>query len=248
MPDNIISDYLAELRSKAQSSSNAEMLQRLSAEQQVQEVLRDLASRYGFRFITDRRVNPDDLCADFVLQFDNYEARIYVQYEPQSTPRLGMQDLERYRRLLEKNDLTEAIIVVWTTEALLSLVLNLPQVKYMQQNPTTVGPVVETARSLDKSIEEFVNGQVVNWAVTQRESKSENATPLDTLTVFVNELDTAIQQETARGFTIPEKKLAAEGLAQRDPKQFADAIRKAIGNVDAKAMEQQLRLIIESHQ
>ncbi|CAG0967382.1 hypothetical protein ANRL3_01269 [Anaerolineae bacterium] len=238
---NLMDTYLSELRAKSKSASAEEMFQRLAIEKQIQDVLLRLSGDFGFRFIEDRRVNPDQLGSDFVLQFENYEARIEIKYTNSTKLILGKDDIERYCSLLEKNDLTDAIIVVWTMEGLMATTLTLPQIKYLQENPHRVNTILESAKPLDETIKRFVNSQTPLWSLPSEATSK--AQIIDTTSIFAKELESAIQDEAKRKFHIPEKQTAARMLGQREVRQFVSLLQRTISGADIKELEHQLLAI-----
>lgn len=238
---NFMDTYLSELRAKSKSTSSEEMIQRLTAEKQIQDVLLHLSGEFGFRFIEDRRVNPDQPSSDFVLQFDNYEARIDIKYAASGQPTLNKGDIDRYRALLEKNDLTDAIIVVWTTEDLVAATLTLPQIKHLQESPVAISKMLECASPLEAAITRFVDSQTPLWSLP---SEVTSQTPiLDTVSIFAGNMERAIQDETKRKFHIREKQSAASTLGQREVRQFENLLRRAIKGDDARELQRELLAI-----
>jgi hypothetical protein len=159
-----LGDFLRDLSIELKSESFEEMRLRLLAFDRVDEVLASLREEDGIQVYRGADVveeyrkrrqgleEPVTHTLDYVVRKGNVELQLEVKLAPSNGFHLKPDSIERYYRILGTNSRTEDIVLVWATEELDSVALNLDDISYWRQKAHPIGIAEEELRPLKETI------------------------------------------------------------------------------------------------
>ena len=230
---------LTELKASLSQPTGEAVLRRINAER----LLRLLADEFIEAHQAERiRVLPDsrvagEAGADFLLQIDDYDIRLQFLDAPAGTPTLDEERLSGFLSLLEDNPSTVALVLVWTTDELLAVLLSVAQARGLLWNRDALASLLAKAKPLPEVLRALVAQQVKLWEIGLDEKSPSSVKPLDMRSAFEEAIATAIDTERQRLYRHAERKLAAQHFpAEEEEKLIFDVLAEALNGASARDM------------
>jgi hypothetical protein len=143
--------------------------------------------------------------------------------------------------LLDNNPSTVTLILVWTTDDLLSVEMNVAQIRSLIDSPEHLTSVLESAKPLGQVLRNVVSLQVKVWDAEWDVSARGASQPLDLRRLFEQAFDDAVRAECGRSYKSPTRKAAAEHFAvDREKPVIMAALNDALSGEPSDALKQQL--------
>lgn len=237
--NNLISETSASLSQPGSAASlprmNAERLLRLSVDQIIEQH-RDS----NIRILPDRRLTGKS-GADFLLQVDDYDLRLVLLDAPEGRPALDLSLLNDCMALLEHNPGTVALILIWTTNDLLSIPVSIARLRYLLQAPQKVNDLLKRAKPFIEIVSELIHKQTKLWEVGLEQIPHSTAQSVDLYRLFSEEIGKAIDVETRRSYRNNERLRAARNFPYEHEKKLILALlQEALQGASAKDLEARL--------
>ncbi len=221
-PDQFIDEFITEIKASLSQPDSAAMLRRLNAERLLQLTVDELINSNqadNIHFLPDNRLSGKT-GADFLLQIDDYDFRLEILDAPEEQPTLSTQKLSAMQRLLEDNPGTVALILVWTTDELLSIPLSVARIRYISENPAQMDALLRAAKPLAQTLQELIDRQVKNWEKHLGEAVKLDARLIDTRTIFDATFTDILRRERSRPYRQPGRKEAAARYPEKTERKL----------------------------
>lgn len=219
--DNI-NGFISEINASLRQSDPSAFLRRVNTERLLVLVVNELMDEHqaeSIRILPDNRLTGNS-GADFLLQVDDYDLRLELLDTPDDVLRLGSEKLESSTQLLEENPSTLALILVWSTDALLAVPLSLTRIRYLSQNNNKIVELLQQAQPLKKVISELIQRQIKIWDVDLTEFSQTTGQSIDLYKMFSEEIGKAIDAEMHRKYLLEERRQAAQQFPYQQEKQL----------------------------
>ncbi len=209
-----LDEFLSEISASLSSTSGEAALRRINTERVLRLTLEEIVSQrhdLQIRILSDSRL-AGQLGADILMQIDDYEIRLALIDAPSNQINLTTRQLETFWTLFEENPSTEAIILTWTTEELLSQKLSLNTIDYLRDNPTHISAYLKKVKSLPDVIEEILDMHMRVWETASISSNNIPKSLIDIRQIFEKHLSKELKNEQKKSFRNKERKDAARYL------------------------------------
>jgi hypothetical protein len=216
VPDSF-DDFLAQVSASLTSASGEAALRLINAQRNLRLALDEIVQQrhdLQIRVISDNRISGD-AGADILMQIDDYEIRVEIVDAPDLMPTLTLENLKNYRQLIEDNPSTEALVITWTSDELLSQQLSLSTIDYLVKNSEKINDFVLTARPLSDVVQEILVRQMQVWDDIPSLGVQENGISTDVSEIFLKHFANELDSEKERSFKIEEKKLAIRQFPEK---------------------------------
>lgn len=245
------SRFLMELKAKLASETSEEMIARIEAERAIHDILVELSDSYDFRVVEDYRyaTREEEQGTDFILQMEDFELRLIVEYSPTGTPNLSANDLRALRKILESSQSTIALAVVWAAPDLPTLVITQGLVEFLLAEEQEIVEFVKSALPLKDAILRFVDKQTKSWGLRQVERLSAEEILPDTEAILQRRLREELGRESTRPYKLERKVAAQKRISHEDVEAIArifEESRKT--SKDAEEIADDLRKLIDRWQ
>lgn len=160
------------------------------------------------RLLMDSRIAGQE-GADLFMQIDDYEICLALLKAPSGKPELNSDQLERLRLVFQKNPSTEAMVLTWSTDELLSQMLNLQIVEYLRAQPEKLPAYLQKARPLPVVMAEILAGHTKIWEFNPEAPAGSGPVSGDIRKLFEEHFKLSLIQERERSYKNPERKEAA---------------------------------------
>jgi hypothetical protein len=237
--NNLISELSASLSQPGSEAFlrriNAERLLRLSVDEIIEQ-----HQASSIRILPDRRIAGKS-GADFLLQVDDYDLRLVLLDAPEERPALDLSLLNDCMALLEDNPSTVALILIWTTDDLLSIPVSIARLRYLLQTPHKVNDLLKRAKPFTETVSELIHKQTKLWDVGLEQIPHSTAQSVDLYRLFSEEIGKAIDMETRRSYRNDERLLAARNFPyEQEKKLILTLLQEALQGASAKELEARL--------
>jgi len=244
--DPTVDAFLTELKASLSEPSGDAMLRRINAER----LLRLLADEFIEAHQAERiRILPDNRVAgepgaDFLLQIDDYDIRLQFLDAPQGVPALDAAQLPEFLSLLQDNPSTVALILVWTSDDLLSIPLSVVRIWFLLEHPEGLAVLLRKAQPLPEVLRALVGQQVKLWDIGLEGITPAPGKGTDMRRTFEEAIATAIEAERGRSYRNVERRLAAQRFPAEEEKQvILAALNEALAGAEANALVAKLTRI-----
>jgi len=242
------SRFLMELKAKLASETSEEMVERIEAEQTVQDILVELSDSHGFRVVEDYRYTTREEIkgSDFVLQKEDFELRLILKYSPTGMPMLSSNDLMALREILKSSQSTTALVVVWTGPDLPTVVMTQGLIEFLLAEEQETAAFLETASPLKDAVLRFVKNQTKGWGLRQAERPPAEEILPETQAILGRKLGEELRRESTRAYKLERKIAAQKSIGTEDVEtieRIFEESRRA--SKDAQEIAQELRKLID---
>ena len=143
--------------------------------------------------------------------------------------------------LLEDNPSTVALVLIWTTDDLLSIPVSIVRLRYLLQTPQKVDDLLKLARPFTETVSELIQKQTKLWEVGLDQIPQSTAQSVDLYRLFSEEIGQAIDLETSRSYRNDERLQAARNFPyQQEKKLILTLLQEALQGAPAKEIEARL--------
>jgi hypothetical protein len=192
------------------------------------------------RILMDNRLVGESE-ADLLLQVDDYDIRLQLLDAPENKPVLAIDQLSRLLGLLENNPSTIALILVWTTDDLLSVPLNVSEIQLLRENPNRLPHRLSSAQPLLDVLGGVVARQLKMWEARLDTTPRPETMPGDSRQLFEDAFGKAIEVERQRSYHSPTRKEAAQRFpVEREKRIILETLKEAIGGESAESLKKRL--------
>lgn len=240
--DNI-NGFISEINASLQQSDPSAFLRRVNAERLLVLIVKELIDEHKAERI---RILPDNRLtgvagADFLLQVDDYDLRLELFDAPGDRLRLDPEQLNTSIQLLEDNPSTLALILVWSTDALLAVPLSITRIRYLSQNNNKIVELLQQAQPLKEVISELIQRQIKIWDVDLTKFSKTTGQSIDLYKIFSEEIGKAIDAEMHRKYLLEERRQAAQQFPYQQEKQLIlSVLQDALKGIEADKLSEYL--------
>ncbi len=210
-PPGSLDDFLSEISASLGGSTGEAALRRINTERVLRLALEEIVQQrhdLHIRLLADRRI-AGQAGADLLMQIDDYEIRLALLDSPSGKPELTPDQIDRLRLVFEENPSTEAMVLTWSTEDLLSQKLNLQIVEFLRAQPEKLESYLQKARPLPDVIAEILAGYMKIWELNLEAPAGSEPASGDIRKLFEEHFKLSLIQERERSYKNPERKEAA---------------------------------------
>lgn len=238
-----IDGFISEINASLKQSDPSAFLRRVNAERLLVLVVNELIDEHQAERI---RILPDNRLtgvagADFLLQVDDYDLRLELLDAPDNRLQLDSEQLNTSIQLLEENPSTLALILVWSTDTLLSVPLSLTRIRYLSQNSDKITELLRQAQPLKDVISELIRRQIKIWDIESTQLPQTTGQSIDLFKIFSEEIGKAIDAEMHRKYHIEERRQAAQQFPYQLEKQLIlSVLQDALQGVTADKLSERL--------
>lgn len=240
--DNI-NGFISEINASLQQSDPSAFLRRVNAERLLVLIVKELIDEHqaeSIRILPDNRLT-DNSGVDFLLQVDDYDLRLELLDTPDDILRLNSENLDASIQLLEENPSTLALILVWSTDALLAIPLSLTRIRYLSQNNNKIVELLQQAQPLKEVISELIQRQIKIWDVDLTKFSKTTGQSIDLYKIFSEEIGKAIDAEMHRKYLLEERRQAAQQFPYQQEKQLIlSVLQDALKGIEADKLSEHL--------
>jgi len=240
--DNI-NGFISEINASLQQSDPSAFLRRVNAERLLVLIVKELIDEHqaeSIRILPDNRLT-DNSGVDFLLQVDDYDLRLELLDTPDDILRLNSENLDASIQLLEENPSTLALILVWSTDALLAVPLSLTRIRYLSQNNNKIVELLQQAQPLKEVISELIQRQIKIWDVDLTKFSKTTGQSIDLYKIFSEEIGKAIDAEMHRKYLLEERRQAAQQFPYQQEKQLIlSVLQDALKGIEADKLSEHL--------
>ncbi|HBY94183.1 MAG: hypothetical protein M5U01_09215 [Ardenticatenaceae bacterium] len=242
-----IDKLISEISASLTYSSGEAAVRRINAERLLHLVLEELVETQvteGIRVLADKTL-AGDAAADILLQIDEYDLRLELLDTPDGNPSLDIQQLSKFRKTLQTNPNTVALILVWTSDDLDAVALTIARIQYLLQNPHRLADLLAQAKPLVQVLQDILERQVKIWdARLDPGARGASAQTRDLRRQFTQALEQAIELEIGRTYRSKERMQAAQRFrAEEETRVILNALETVmIGTPIEKVVSQLTRL------
>lgn len=215
-PDSF-DDFLTEMSASLKSPSGEAALRRINAERVLKLVLDEIVEQrhdLQIRVLSDNRISGEP-GADILMQVDDYEIRVELIDAPNLIPNLDVDKLRAYKQIFEENPSTEALIITWTSDDLLSQKLSLMTIDHLIENRELIKGFLQKAKPLSDVVQEILTIQMRVWKDIPSLTKKETNISTDVNSIFAKYFEIEIKAEREHSFINEEKKLAVKQFPEK---------------------------------
>jgi len=238
-----IDGFLSELKASLSEPTGEAVLRRINAERLLHLLAEEFIETHQaerIRILPDRRLVGKSE-ADLLLQVDDYDIRLQLLDAPENRPMLAVDQLSRFLDLLENNPSTIALILVWTTDDLLSVPLNVPRILFLLENPNRLPHLLSSAQPLLNVLSEVVARQSKVWEAKLDTTPHPEAMPGDSRQLFEEAFGKAVEVERQRSYKFPARKEAAQRFpVEREKRVIMEALKEALGGESFESLKKRL--------
>jgi hypothetical protein len=229
-PDSF-DDFLTQISASLKGSSGEAALRRINAERVLRLALDEIVQQrhdLQIRVITDNRISGD-AGADILMQVDDYEIRLELMDAPDNVPNLTREQLIAYKKIFEDNPSTEALVITWTLDELLSQKLSLVTIDYLVENSELIKDFIQKAKPLSDIVQDILVSQMRVWEDIPSLGNKDSNLSTDVQKVFEKHLSDEIRDELERSYKTEEKKLAVKSFPEKqEMKTINGALAEAL--------------------
>ncbi len=206
-----LDDFLSEISASLEGSTGEAALRRINSERVLRLALEEIVQQrhdLQIRILADRRI-AGQAGADLLMQIDDYEIRLALLDAPSGKPELIPDQLKHFRVIFVENPSTEAVVLTWSTEDLLSQKLNLQIVEYLRAQPGQIAAYLQKARSLPDVIADILASHMRIWDFGLETPAESSLASGDIRKLFEEHFKMILIQEREKSYKTPERKEAA---------------------------------------
>jgi len=241
-PDDI-NNLISEISASLSQPGSEAFLRRVNAERLLRLSVDEIIEKHGsssIRIVPDRRIAGKS-GADFLLQVDDYDLRLVLLDAPEEKPTIEISLLNDCMMLLEDNQSTIALILIWTTDDLLSIPISIARLHYLLQSPQKVNDLTKRAKPFTEVVSDLIQKQTKLWDVGLEQIPHSTAQSVDLYRLFSEEIGKAIDMETRRSYRNNERLQAAKNFPyEQEKKQILTLLQEALQGASAKDLEARL--------
>ena len=222
-PDSF-DDFLAQVSASLTSSSGEAALRIINAQRNLRLILDEIVQQrhdLQIRVISDSRISGD-AGADVLMQIDDYEIRVELIDVPNLVPDLTTEKLKRFRQIFVDNPSTEALVITWAVDEMLSQRLSLITIDYLIENDKRIEDFVQKAKPLSDVVQEILVSQMRMWDDIPSLTPKDGGVCTDVSEIFLKHFADELSSERERSFKIEEKKRA---ISQFPEKRETDILK-----------------------
>jgi hypothetical protein len=238
-----VDGLLSELKASLSQPSGEAALRRINAERLLRLLAEEFMESHQaerIRILTDNRL-VGVAEADLLFQIDDYDIRLQLLDAPENTPVLNVDQLPDLLRLLENNPSTVALILVWTTDDLVSVPMSVARIRYLIENPGRLPGFISSAQPLPDVLRDVVARQVKVWEAGLGTLPRPETAPVDSRQLFEEAFGKAIERERRRSYRVLARKEAAQHFpVQKEKQVIMAAFKEAVSGASAKILKQRL--------
>lgn len=238
-----IDGFLSELKASLSEPTGEAVLRRINAERLLLLLAEEFVETHQaehIRILMDNRLVGESE-ADLLLQVDDYDIRLQLLDAPENKPVLAIDQLSRLLGLLENNPSTIALILVWTTDDLLSVPLNVSEIQLLRENPNRLPHRLSSAQPLLDVLGGVVARQLKMWEARLDTTPRPETMPGDSRQLFEDAFGKAIEVERQRSYHSPTRKEAAQRFpVEREKRIILETLKEAIGGESAESLKKRL--------
>lgn len=238
-----LDDFISEISASLGGSSGEAMLRRINTERTLHLALEEIVQQrhdLQIRILADSRI-VGQAGADLLMQIDDYEIRLTLLDVPSGTPQLIPEQIERARSVFEENPSTEVMVLIWTTEDLLSQKLNLETIEFLRAQPDQIPLFLQKARPLTDVIADILASHMKLWDFILESHTEGSLASGDIHKLFEEHFKKSLEMERERSYKNVERKAAA--LRLDEAKEFSilnKALEDAVQGQPSKALASRL--------
>jgi hypothetical protein len=238
-----VDEFLSELKASLSEASGEAILRRINAERLLQLLAEEFVETHQAECV---RVLPDNRLvgepeADLLLQIDDYDIRIQLLDAPEGNPVLTEDQLRQLLRLSENNPSTEEMILVWTTDDLMSTALNDGRIRSLLQDLDQIPALLSRAQPLLDVLRDIVARKVKVWETGLDIIPSPETALADSRQLFEEKLEAAIESECGRSYRSPARAEAAQRFPiQKEKQVILDTLRDALNGEPSDSLKKRL--------
>ena len=234
---------LAELKASLSEPSGEAALRRINAERLLHLKAEEFIEAHQaerIRILPDRRVAGEPE-ADLLLQIDDYDIRLVLLDAPGGKPTLAADQLSQLLGLLGNNPSTIAVVLVWTTDALLSLPLKVPDIQHLLENPDGLSNVLSSAKPLLEVLHGIVGRQTKDWEAGLDATPRPAAMLGDSRRLFEAAYGKAVETERRRSYKSTVRKEAAQDFPfERERQVIMETLEEALNGESSESLRERL--------
>ena len=238
-----LSNLISEISASLTQTGSEAFLRRINAERLLRLYVDEIIEKHktsSIRILPDRRIAGKS-GADYLLQVDDYDLRLILLDAPEVRLTLDLSLLNDCMLLLEDNPSTVALILIWTTDDLLSIPVSSARLRYLQQTPQKVNDLLKRAKPFTEVVSELIYKQTKLWDVGLEQIPQSTAQSIDLYRLFSEEIGRAIDMETRRSYRNDERLQAARNFPYgQEKKLILTVLQEALQGASAKDLEARL--------
>jgi len=238
-----VDGLLSELKASLSQPSGEAALRRINAERLLHLLAEEFMETHQaerIRILPDRRLvgEPE---ADLLLQIDDYDIRLQLLDAPENKPVLAVGQLSQLLGLLQNNPSTITLILVWTTDDLLSVPLKVSDIHLLHENPNHLPHLLASAQPLLDVLGEVVARQSKVWETKLDTTPRSETMPGDSRQLFEEAFGKAVEVERQRSYKFPARKEAAQRFpVEREKQVILEILKEAINGEGSESLKKRL--------
>jgi len=238
-----VDEFLSELKASLSEASGEAVLRRINAERLLRLLAEEFMESHQaerIRILTDNRL-VGEAEADLLFQIDDYDIRLQLLDAPENIPVLSVNQLPDLLRLLENNPSTVALILVWTTDDLVSVPMSVARIRYLIENPGRLPGFISSAQPLPDVLRDVVARQVKVWEVGLGTPLRPEIALVDSRRLFEEAFRKAVERECGRRYRSPARKEAAQRFpVEKEKRMITTAFKEAVAGKSTETLKQRL--------
>jgi hypothetical protein len=238
-----VDGLLSELKASLSQPSGEAALRRINAERLLHLLAEEFIEAHQaerIRILSDRRLvgEPE---ADLLLQVDDYDIRLQLLDAPENKPALAVDQLSQVLGLLENNPSTITLILVWTTDDLLSVPLKVSDIQLVREDPNRLLYLLSSAQPLLDVLGEVVTRQTKKWEARLDTTPRPETMPGDSRQLFEEAFGKAVEAERQRSYKFPARKEAAQRFPFEHERQvILEILKEALNGESSENLKKRL--------
>jgi len=238
-----VDGLLSELKASLSQPSGEAALRRINAERFLYLLAEEFIEAHQaerIRVLPDRRLvgEPE---ADLLLQVDDYDIRLQLLDAPENKPTLATDHLPQLLGLLENNPSTIALILVWTTDDLLSVALNVSDIQLVREDHSRLPHLLSSAQPLLDVLGQVVTRQSKEWEAKLDTTPRPETMPGDSRQLFEEAFEKAVEAERQRSYKFPARKEAAQRFpVKRERQAILETLKEALDGESSESLKKRL--------
>jgi hypothetical protein len=156
----------------------------------------------------------------FLLQIDDYDIRLNFLEMSAKQPTLEANKLYDFKKILEDNPSTIALIIVWMMDDLPAVPFSTTRIQHLIQYPAHLTKLIQTAKPLITVIKTLIARQMKACELNLEPRNSENHEFTDMRRLFEQAIDSAIETQQKRSYRYAERQLAAHEFPVDEETEF----------------------------
>jgi hypothetical protein len=241
-----LDDFLSEFNASLSQDTQEAFLRRVTAEGAIKLIFEELLDQHkatNIRILADRQLNTTT-AADYLVQVDDYDLRLILLDAPDGKPNLTDKLLLEWKSLLEANPSTTAVIIIWTSDDLLSIALTMRRIRYLIENPDEVAKLPRFVESFYHVISDVIRRQTKGWNIPDVKEAGASVASRDLFAIFSEKIGQAIDSEANRRYRTEERLLAAKQFPYEQEKRvLLNTLRAALDGASAQELVRRVTIL-----